>query len=48
VKKVLKRYSPWFAELIVKEKKVEGFALLVMETNDSIPNIESVEQLLML
>jgi hypothetical protein len=40
----------WFliAQLIVKEKKVEGFALLVMETNDSIPNIESVEQLLML
>ena len=36
------------AEVIVKEKKAEGFVLRVLETTDSIPNIESVEQLLML
>jgi hypothetical protein len=31
-----------------REKRAKGFAPLVLETNDSIPNIESVEQLLML
>jgi hypothetical protein len=28
-------------EVIVKERKAEEFVLLVLETNDSIPNIES-------
>jgi hypothetical protein len=35
-------------EVRVREKRAKGFAPLVLETNDSIPNIESVEQLLML
>jgi hypothetical protein len=29
------------AMVIVKEKKMTGVVLLVLETNDSIPNIES-------
>jgi hypothetical protein len=36
------------AMVIMKEKKMKGVVLLVLETNDSIPNIESVKQLLKL
>ncbi len=36
------------ATVIMKEKKMKGVVLLVLKTNDSIPNIESVKQLLML
>jgi len=32
-------------EVTVMEKRMKGFVPLILETNDSIPNIESVMQL---